>query len=220
MRAKMASIPFSKLSTVDPAESELRSETRLISSVIAGETQAFQELVRPYEGLVYQISYRILRNQADAEDAVQETLLNAYRNLARFRFQAKFSTWLCSIAMNAARGCLRRRNSQGVLPWEGFSSELPTPDTDPMRSRRLTPLEIVEFQELRQNLYHSIAKLPAIYREVFVLRVIEEQNVSTTATNIQSSNAVVKVRLHRARRMLRAHLTAHLMQSARRHLSR
>src|SRR5271155_5752064 len=90
---------------------ENRDETQIIASILAGDTQKFHELIRPHERSVYAMALSLLHNEADAEDAAQEAFLKAFRNLAKFRGDAKFSTWLLSITLNEARSRLRSRKN-------------------------------------------------------------------------------------------------------------
>jgi len=91
--------------------SDLRDEARMIASIVAGESHLFHELIRPYERRVYVMALSFLRNEADAEDAAQEAFLKAFRNLASFRGEAKFGTWLVSITLNEARSRIRHRDT-------------------------------------------------------------------------------------------------------------
>src|SRR5271154_2697446 len=93
------------------ATTELRDESRMIASILAGDAQLFHELIRPYERRVYAMALSFLRNEADAEDAAQETFLKAFRNLASFRGEARFGTWLVSITLNEARSRIRHRDT-------------------------------------------------------------------------------------------------------------
>src|ERR1700682_5483727 len=86
-------------------------EAQIISAIVRGETHLFHDLIRPYERSVYAMVLSMLQNEADAEDAAQEAFLKAYRNLAKFRAESKFSTWLISIALNEARSKLRQKKS-------------------------------------------------------------------------------------------------------------
>ena len=85
-----------------------RDEAEMIASILAGDTEHYHELIRPYERRVYKMALSLMKNQADAEDVAQESFLKAFRKLADFRGQAKFSTWLISITLNEARGRLRQ----------------------------------------------------------------------------------------------------------------
>src|SRR6204780_2175857 len=93
------------------ATTEVRDEAQMIAKILAGDSQLFHELIRPYEHRVYVMALSFLHNEADAEDAAQEAFLKAFRNLAKFRGEAKFGTWLVSIALNEARGRLRSRKA-------------------------------------------------------------------------------------------------------------
>src|ERR1700680_4585886 len=86
-------------------------EAQIIASILAGNTHLFHDLIRPYERSVYAMALSLLHNEADAEDAAQEAFLKAFRNLANFRGESKFSTWLISITLNEARGRLRSKKN-------------------------------------------------------------------------------------------------------------
>src|ERR1700738_5294665 len=91
--------------------SDTTDEAQIIASILAGNTHLFHDLIRPHERSVYAMALSLLHNEADAEDAAQEAFLKAFRNLAHFRGEAKFSTWLISITLNEARGRLRRQST-------------------------------------------------------------------------------------------------------------
>ena len=84
----------------------------MISAILAGDTELYYGLIRPYELSVYRIALSLMKNKSDAEDVAQETFLKAFRSLEDFRGQAKFSTWLISITLNEARSCLRRQSTE------------------------------------------------------------------------------------------------------------
>jgi RNA polymerase sigma-70 factor (ECF subfamily) len=91
------------------AELTVRDEASMIASILAGDNEQYHELIRPYERSVYKMALSFMKNESDAEDVAQEAFLKAFRKLADFRGQAKFSTWLISITLNEARGRLRRK---------------------------------------------------------------------------------------------------------------
>lgn len=189
----------------------ITNEADLIARIRGGETQLFHELIRPYERLVYVTIFAILKNETEAEDAAQEVMIAAFRNLETFRGEAKFSTWLVTIAMNEARKRLRKLKSAA----EQSLDESPEEDSGDYTPAVLTdwrevPLEALEKQELRQKLREAIAVLPDKYREVFVLRDIEELNQEETAAALGINVNLVKVRLHRARMMLQKQLVPYL----------
>jgi RNA polymerase sigma-70 factor (ECF subfamily) len=189
---------------------EGRDEAQMIASILAGDSQQFHQLIRPYERTVYVMALSMLRNETDAEDAVQEACLKAYRSLASFRADSKFGTWLISITLNVARNRLRRNR---LMHME--SLDIP-PEEDGhvspalLRDWREVPLEILERAEVRQILRKAIASLPEIYREVFLLRDVEELSIKEAAQALRVSDSVVKVRLHRARTMLQKTLAPEL----------
>jgi RNA polymerase sigma-70 factor, ECF subfamily len=185
---------------------EPRDEAQMIASILAGDTQLYHQLIRPYERSVYMMALSYMKNEADAEDVAQEAFLKAFHYLATFRAEAKFSTWLIGIALNEARTRLRR---EGALHMESIDD---TPFEDGhaspaiLRDWREVPSEALERKEVRQMLQEAITNLPAIYREVFVLRDVEELNNIETAAALSITVGNVKVRLHRARLMLQKQL--------------
>ena len=185
-----------------------RDETKMIAAILHGEPELFHELIRPYERSVYLMALSLLKNEAEAEDVAQEAFLKAYRNLARFRSEARFSTWLISIALNEARGRLRRKQPAltDSLDDDREGNITPAQLTD----WREIPSQALERQEVRSLLRRALLTLPLSYREVFILREIEERNVQETADPLGITVASVKMRLHRARLMLQKHLAPQL----------
>lgn len=172
----------------------------------------FHDLIRPYERGAYVMALSMLKNEADAEDAAQEAFLKAFRNLRSFRAESKFSTWLMSIVLNEARNRLRHKNALKI-------ESLDEPDGDQarispalLRDWREFPSEALERMELRRLLQQAVAALPVIYREVLVLREVEELSVIETSEALGITVAAVKVRLHRARIMMQKSLAPQLRQ--------
>jgi RNA polymerase sigma-70 factor (ECF subfamily) len=192
-----------------------RNETALISRVVAGESELFHELIRPYERLVYVTIFAILRNETDAEDGAQETMISAFRNLKSFRNEAKFSTWLVTIAMNEARKRLRKAKTAAEDSLDEPKEENEGDFTPAVLTDwREVPLEALERKELKEKLQEAVKMLPEKYREVFVLRDIEELNQQETAEALGITVTLVKVRLHRARMMLQKLLVPYLKSQA------
>jgi RNA polymerase sigma-70 factor, ECF subfamily len=193
--------------------SENRDEAQIIASILAGNTHEFHDLIRPHERTVYIMALSLLHNEADAEDAAQEAFLKAFRNLARFRGESKFSTWLVSIALNEARSRLRSK--------KGLKTEsLDEPPEGPghvspalLRDWREIPSEVLERQEFRLLLQQAVTDLPLIYREIFLLRDVEELSVNESAEVLGITSAAAKVRLHRARIMLQKKLVPQLKKT-------
>src|SRR6266849_6115126 len=187
------------------------NEAGLIARILGGEKELFHELIRPYERMVYLTLFSILKNEADAEDGAQEAVINADRHLASFRGEAKFSTWLTTIAINEGRKRLRKSKGtaeQSIEEQEESHEGDFTPA--PLTDWREIPLEALERKELREALRSAVGELPDLYRQVFTLRDLEELNVEETAEALGISANVVKVRLHRARIMLQRRLVPYL----------
>ncbi len=167
--------------------------------------KAFYELVRPHERGIYLAALSIVNNDADAEEVVQEAILKAFKAIARFRAEAKFSTWIIQIAINEARMKLRkdRRHLYDSLDQprkgEDEGDYIPRDFAD----WREIPSEALENARLREAIKKGLASLPAKYRQVLVLRDIEHLNIAETAKLVGISGAAVKTRLLRARLMMR-----------------
>src|SRR5271170_2344207 len=193
---------------------ELRDESRMIASILAGDAHLFHELIRPYERRVYAMALSFLRNEADAEDATQEAFLKAFRNLASFRGDAKFGTWLVSITLNEARSRIRRRDAIKIESLDEPKDEEGYISPAQLRDWKEIPSEALERKEITQLLHKAVTALPLIYREVFQLRDIEQMSVNEAAAALGITISSVKVRLHRARMMLQKNLAPQLKQVA------
>jgi RNA polymerase sigma-70 factor (ECF subfamily) len=191
-----------------PSRTEERDEAAMIGKVLGGQTEIFHELIRPYERSVYLMALSLLHNEAEAEDASQEAFIKAYRALGRFRSESRFSTWLISIVLNEARGRLRNKKPGLTDSIDDDSEGSATPAQ--LTDWREIPSESLERQEIRTLIRRALAELPIAYREVFVLRELEERNVQETAETLGITIASVKMRLHRARLMLQKQLAPQL----------
>ena len=185
-------------------------EAVLIRRILAGEPELFHELIRPYERLVYVTILTMVRNEAEAEDGAQETMISAFRHLNTFRGDARFSTWLVTIAMNEGRKRLRKVKVAAEDPLEVLAEKEGDFTPAVLTDWREIPLEALERKELRQKLREAVELLPEKYREVFVLRDIEGLNQEETAAALGMNVTLVKVRLHRARMMLQKYLVPYL----------
>lgn len=215
LKQKYRKRPSKEGFTALPMKPPARLEAELIARIVAGEKELFHELVRPYERMVYLTVFSIVKNEADAEDGAQEAVINAYRHLSSFRAEAKFSTWLTTIAINEGRKRLRKtkgvaEDSLDAQEQEKEGDYTPQPLTD----WREIPLEALERKELREALRKAVAELPTIYRQVFTLRDLEELNIEETSQALGIHAGVVKVRLHRARIMLQKKLVPFLRTTA------
>jgi len=178
-------------------------EAFLIGRIQGGERELFYELIRPYERRVFVIAFAILRNEADAEDAVQDAFLKAFKHLAQFRSESRFSTWLIQVAINEARLRLRKSHLEIMRPIEDQENEDGTYTPCEFADWREIPSEALERREIREKLVAALGALAQKYREVFVLRDVEHMSIEDTAQALGISAGAVKTRLLRARLMLR-----------------
>ena len=193
-----------------PEAAEPRDERHMITAILGGEANLYHELIQPYERSVFVMALSFLHNEADAEDVAQEAFLKAFRNLANFRGEAKFGTWLISITLNEARSRIRRGQIVPMISLDEDPSELGQISPALLRDWREIPSQTLERQEVRMMLREAVAALPQNYREVFLLRDVEELSTSEAAELLQISVASLKVRLHRARMMLQKNLAPRL----------
>ena len=178
-------------------------EQELIAEVQRGQTELFYELVRPYERRVYAAAMAILRNETDAEDAAQEAMLKALANIRKFRGESRFSTWLIQITVNEALMRRRRERTRMTEAIDDRRDEEGEYTPRDFADWREIPSEVLERKEVRQKLAEALSSLDPKYREVFVLRDMEQLNIQETAEALGISVASVKTRLLRARLMLR-----------------
>jgi RNA polymerase sigma-70 factor (ECF subfamily) len=186
-------------------------EADCIRRILAGERHLFHSLIRPCERSIYFLLLSLLHNEVEAEDAAQDTAIKVYLNLKNFRGDSQFRTWVLSIARNEGLGRLRKTASRREDSLDAEMDE-ETGDYTPamLTSWREVPLEALQRQELGGILRRAVDGLPAIYRNVVLLRDIEEMDVRETAAALGITAGSVKVRLHRARAMLQRELAPKL----------
>lgn len=193
-----------------PPVSEQSAEADLIARAIAGETAAFERIMRRYNQKLFRTARSILMQDADAEDAVQETYLRAWRELASFRSDASLSTWLVRIAVNESLGRLRRRSAQ-VIPLDAAMNTIePEVQASLCVADQLQPESGAIRAQLRTLLETRIDRLPEVFRTVFILRMVEEMTVEEVAESLGIQEATVRTRLFRARSLLREGLASDL----------
>ncbi len=186
-------------------------DAEFVRAAVAGDREAFQELVRRHEQKLYNFARRMCRTEADAEDLVQETFLNVYRSLKDFRFETKFKNWLYRVAVNTA---IKKRRRSKFAPEPDLSleevgrGEGAESAGEPADWARM-PLEQVLTEELLETLRQAIQSLPEKYRVVVILRDVEEFSTEETAQILNLSPTNVKVRLHRARMFLKDKLAGY-----------
>ena len=191
-------------------------EATLIAQLRAGDDAAFEQVVRTYGGRLLAVARRIVNSEEDARDAVQDAFLNAFRSLDRFEGNAKLSTWLHRIVVNAALMKLRTRKRKPEQSIEGL---LPSFLDDGHHEEHFQswdePVDkLMERAENRELVRKQIDLLPAGYRTVLVLRDIEGLDTEETAKVLGLSVNATKIRLHRARQALRTMLAPHFRSAA------
>ncbi|HEY3429610.1 MAG TPA: RNA polymerase sigma factor [Cyclobacteriaceae bacterium] len=180
------------------------TDNTIISSVLMGQTEEYEILVRRYNNMLYKTARGILSNESDIEDAMQEAYLRAFEKLHQFRRESKFSTWLTRILINCA---LRQVNKLKKEPLR--IDELQDDDLENFEVlKEETSPEIGE--NLKKAVESAIDHLPSKYRVVFMMREIEQISIAETAAALDLTEENVKIRLHRAKEMLRKILQTEL----------
>jgi RNA polymerase sigma-70 factor (ECF subfamily) len=167
-----------------------------VEQALRGDRAAFGQLVRAYERPVYNLTYRMLGDPAEAEDAAQETFLRAYTKLATYQPERKFANWLLSIASHHCIDRLRRKSRapqlslDGPMPPEWLTSDSPQPE------------QAVSKKQQRERVRRVLDKLPPVYRAAVVLRYWYGLSYREIAETMDTTESAIKSRLHRARRMM------------------
>ncbi len=189
-----------------------RDEASLVARLRAGDPGAFETLVRTYMPMMLRVARRFLRSEEDARDAVQDAFISAFKSIGSFAANAQLSTWLHRIVINAS---LMRLRTQRRHPEEDIEEYLPrfrddghqTPPSEPWSETAET---ILQRTELAAIVRAAIDQLPDTYREVLLLRDIEELSGEEAAAVLGVTANAVKVRLHRARQALRTLLDPYM----------
>ena len=183
------------------------SDIELAARAAHGDSSAFTCIMRRHNQLLFRTARSILRNDNEAEEALQEAYLRAWRAMGSFRDEARLSTWLVRIVINEALARLRRRGAQ-VIPLDTALDAVDEPGAPGIAGDPdLQPERIAMRHEIRGLIERRIDRLPVAYRSVFVLRAVEDMSVSETAEALQITEATVRTRFLRARSMLREHLS-------------
>ena len=181
-------------------------DLRLAQAVARGDQGAFEIVMRRHNPKLFRVARAILKDDAEAEDALQEAYLAAFRGMSGFQGTAQLSTWLTRIVVNEALGRLRRRKRQDVVIKFAGREELSSVEQEPAEEQAIR-------SQLRALLERKIDALPLHFRTVFMMREVEEMSVEETAACLSIPAATVRSRLHRARAQLRESLALE-MESA------
>ena len=196
---------------LDQAKLENWSDDEIVGRILAGETALYELLMRRHNQRLYRVARAILRDDAEAEDVMQDAYVRAYRNLENFEGRSSFLTWLTRIAVNEALGRVRKRNRFESL------DATDEPNGDIMRaitSTNPSPERQAYDRELSRVLEKAVLTLSEEYRLVFMLRTVEGLNTEETANCLNLTQENVKVRLHRVHAMLRKQISQALGASA------
>ena len=193
------------------------TEMALVAGLRSGDSGAFETLVRTHMPALLRVARRFMRAEEDARDAVQDAFVAAFRSIGKFEAGAQLSTWLHRIVINA---CLMRLRTQRRRPEEDLEALLPRFREDGHQIERSVPWTedaetILERTELCGLVRRCIDSLPDTYREVLLLRDIEELSTEETARVLGVTPNAVKVRLHRARQALRTLLDPYMRPAKR-----
>lgn len=186
------------MSIIQPIET--LTDNEIIARVLAGEKRLYETLMRRYNASLFRIGMSFLNNDMDTEDMMQQTYINAYQHLDKFRQEAAFATWLKRIMINECHQHLKKAK-------RGASEDISAVEQGQDIAKTKTPVDSVINKELGEVLEKALLSIPEKYRAVFVLRELEQLNVAETAKVLDISRVNVKVRQIRAKLMLREHIS-------------
>ena len=180
------------------------SDHEIITRILQGEKNLYAVIVRRYNQRLYRIALSIINDDAEVEDIMQVAYINAWENLEKFAFKASFSTWLTRILINESLLRLKKRGKSINMNDDKMDKEIYQQHTKDVQ----TPVVKMINTELKLALEDAIRQLPEKYRTVFIMREIEDMNVAETQACLDISGVNVKVRLNRAKALLRESLSA------------
>lgn len=183
--------------------SDAASDAELVARAAAGDSRAFETIMRRHNRLLFRTARSVLQNDEDAEDAVQQAYLQVFRALATFRAEAQLSTWLVRITLNEAFGRLRRHTAEVVPLDSALEGAEAATETWMDKNPHGQPESAALRGELRRVIEARIDKLPEAFRTVFVLRALEERTVEETAAVLGIPEGTVRTRFFRARSLMR-----------------
>jgi RNA polymerase sigma-70 factor (ECF subfamily) len=192
---------------METSHQEADPDRELVLRAQTGSFDAFEELVKRHEKRLYALASFMVGPSGEAEEVVQETFLSALEHLASFRRESSFRTWLTRIATNHALKVLRSRKAHSTVPLDSDEGESPVSQPEFIAHWRDDPAHLAMADETKAILREALKELPEKYRVVFLLRDVEEMSVQETAEALGLTAENVKIRLMRARLMLRERLT-------------
>jgi len=179
-----------------------QDDLKIIEACLLGNTQAFSHIIDKYKAMVYNLAYRMCGNYHDSEDITQETFVKTYQSLSHYNSAFRFSTWLYQITINITRDRLRKKNIESISLDNSFSDGKNIKD-GLVTSQDSNPEYCLNNLERKENIQKAIMALPMQYREIIVLRHLQELSYRELALILKISPDTVKVRLYRAREQLK-----------------
>ncbi len=192
------------VTSASPFDLPETDEAALVARLKSDDESAYEEVVRRFGPRMLSVARRLLSQDQDAQDALQDAFLSAFKSIDKFKEDARLATWLHRIVVNAALMKLRTKRRK---PETTIDDLLPKYNEDGHRRGsgdwRVTHDTAVQTSEVREQVLHAIDMLPELYREILLLRDIEELSTEETAQQLEITEGAVKTRLHRARLALR-----------------
>jgi RNA polymerase sigma-70 factor (ECF subfamily) len=198
--------------TAYSADPSVVNDVSFVARLRTGDGDAFEDMVRHHSGRLLRVARRFMKSEDEARDALQDAFLSVFRSIGRFEASARLSTWLHRITINACLMRLRAQRRRAEQDIESYLSQSAGDDgpAEPSVPRCESADALIERMQLRRFVRASIDRLPATYREVLLLRDIEELSNGETARLLGVTPNAAKIRLHRARQALRAMLDPHV----------
>jgi RNA polymerase sigma factor (sigma-70 family) len=184
-------------------EAQCINDEEVVDRVLRGEKGAYELIMRKYNQRLFRIARAYLQDEDEIEDIIQEAYIRAYEHLPRFEKRSAFSTWLIRILINEALAHVKHRRRFSPLTYAGPEHPEVVPERMAQLPDKEIPTENLMNAELKTILENAVDRLPEKYKSVFVMREIEGMSVAETSDSLEISEPNVKVRLNRAKEMLR-----------------
>jgi RNA polymerase sigma-70 factor, ECF subfamily len=195
------------------ADLRLATDEVLVSRTRAGDVEAFGQLLGRHEGTVYRLACRLVRDERDAQEILQDVFVTTWTKLSGFEDRAQIGSWLHRVTVNTSLMRLRaQRRRPQLADIDGSALDATSAAPAVLQNPRLRPDEQLESQELKHTIQRAVDALPAGLRAVFDLREIQGLSTRQTARTLGISEGAVKARFHRARRVLRTRIGTYLVQ--------
>lgn len=179
-----------------------QDDLKIIELCLLGNSEAFSQLIDRYKGMVYNLAYRMCGNTHDSEDITQEAFIKTYQSLSRYNSAYRFSTWIYQITLNIIRDRLKKKNIES-LSWENNLSDRKTIQDGLSSGDEGNPEKYLSQLDRKEKIQRAVMALPLQYREIIVLRHLHDFSYQELSSVLKISTDIVKVRLYRARLLLK-----------------